>query len=234
MSRQRPLIAVSVGRRGPGAGSVVPRVRPGRAEVVVAERVVERVRDAGGHVLLLPPGDPAILGALNVDAWVLTGGAFDIHPRHYGRAADPSLGVVDEARTVLELEIARHSAATGQPLLGLCGGMQAMAVALGGTLIQDIGTMVPGALEHEQPTDPAEPWHEIRAEGRLSGWIGSYVNSTHHQAVEHPGPLSVTGRCADGVIEALELPGHRFFVGVQWHPEWLAGGLFEALVAACR
>jgi putative glutamine amidotransferase len=203
--------------------------------VWVGEAVVERVREAGAIALLLPPGDAAAIPAIlaRVDGVVVTGGAFDIHPRHYGQSVTARLDRVDEGRTDLELALARACADAGKPILGICGGMQALAVALGGTLVQDIRTRDPGALEHEQLADPATPGHAIVVSGRLVGLVGSAVNSTHHQAVDSAGPLTVVGRAPDGVIEAVELGGHPFCVGVQWHPELLDGRLFRALVESC-
>lgn len=232
----RPFVAVSCDRRAGGPAPDGPRVRPRRAEVWVAETTVAHLRAAGAQVLLLPPGDPAIVPGLleRVDAVVLTGGAFDIHPRHYGQDVAARLDRVDEDRTALELSLALACAERGTPLLGVCGGMQALAVALGGTLLQDIRAADPTALDHEQPTDPAEAWHPLLAEGRLAGLVGAAVNSTHHQAVADPGPLRVIGRAPDGVVEAVELAGHPFCLGVQWHPELLDGRLFAALVRAVR
>ena len=240
------LIAVSCDRRSLGPAPDSPRVRPGRPEVYVKEAVVDAIRAAGAEPLLLPAGpqDPAALVAAvlpRVHGVVLTGGAFDIHPRHYGGRVSGRLDRVDEGRTALELTLARRCMDAGVPVLGLCGGEQALAVAAGGTLVGDLATEHPGAGEHEQPTDPATPWHDVvleasqarRALGR--GRIG--VNSTHHQAVDDPGGMRVVGRAPDGVVEAVELDGHPFCVGVQWHPEFLGGahqGLFDALVAAAR
>jgi putative glutamine amidotransferase len=233
-----PLIAITCDRRDAGPSpAVVPgaRVRPPRAQVYVNELLVARVRAGGGVPVLLPPG-----GAEDVDAIlgfaagvIVTGGAMDIHPRHYGQDVVARLDRVEEARTALELPLARACAARGVPLLGICGGMQALAVALGGTLVQDIGTQVPGALQHEQPTDPATAWHPIEAIGPWAALVGPGVNSTHHQAVSDPGPLDVFARAPDGVVEAVSLPGHPFCLGVQWHPELLDGRLFAALVSSC-
>jgi putative glutamine amidotransferase len=146
------------------------------------------------------------------------------------------LGRIDPGRDSLELALARGAWERRVPLLGVCGGMQALTVAVGGTLVQDIGSQIPGALEHEQPTDPAEPWHDVALEeGRLRRAFGSLrirVNSTHHQAVDDPGPLRVVGRAPDGVVEAVESDDHPFFVGVEWHPELIDPTPYAALVAA--
>lgn len=233
----RPLILVTADRR-PGVAGPGPRIRPGRMEVVVGERVVDRVREAGGVALVVPPGDAAAVGALLDVAVgvVITGGAFDIHPRHYGQAATARLDRVDEDRTSLELTLARACVERRVPVLGVCGGMQALVVARGGTLLQDIATLLPGALDHEQATDPATPGHALVVDPAWSGLLGGAANSTHHQAVHDPGPFRVIARAPDGVIEAVALDAHPFCVGAQWHPELLVegGALFRALVAAAR
>ncbi len=232
---RRPLIAITCDRRDGGAPSVGPRVRPPRAQVFLNEVLVARVRAAGGIPVLLPPGGADAVEDLLavVNGVIVTGGAMDIHPRHYGQDVVARLDRVEEDRTALELTLARACAERGVPLLGICGGMQALAVALGGTLVQDIGTQVHGALEHEQPTDPASAWHPLEATGRWAPLVGAAVNSTHHQAVADAGPLAVFGRAPDGVIEAVALPGHPFCLGVQWHPELLDGRLFTAMVSTC-
>ncbi len=240
------LIAVTCDRRGYRAASrpnAAGRVRPKRAEIHVGEHVVTLLRQAGAEPLLLPPhdGDPSALIAqiLRLCAGVvITGGAFDIHPARYGQTVETRLDRVDEGRTGLELELASACLSTDTPLLGLCGGMQILAVAAGGTLVQDISAEIPDALEHEQPTDPAESWHPVLLErGHLRAAYGRReiaVNSTHHQAVRDPGRLRITGRSPDGVVEAIELDEHPFAVGVQWHPELLGATPLDALVAAAR
>lgn len=235
MSRPRVLVTTDRRPPRPELGRREPRLRPPRAEFFVAEAVVEHLRRAGAAVLLVPPGDPSAAELLDVaDALVVTGGAFDIHPQHYGQAVQGRLDPVDEGRTGMELALCRAALERGMPLLGICGGMQAMAVAAGGTLLQDIRAQVQGALEHEQPTDPATSWHPLEVEAAWQSLLPEAVNSTHHQAVDHPGPFSVIARASDGVIEAIALPGHPFAAGVQWHPEWLDGRVFGALVEKSR
>jgi putative glutamine amidotransferase len=182
---------------------------------------VRAVCAAGGAPRLVPPGERQIEALLRTaSALVITGGAFDIHPRHYGQAITGRLDRVEASRTEMELALARAALDRGLPVLGVCGGMQVLAVADGGTLVQDL----PPEPPHEQPTDPAEPWHAVHLLPPLSGWLGPEiaVNSTHHQAVDDPGRgFVVAGRSPDGVIEAMVHRAHPFAVGVQWHPERL-------------
>jgi putative glutamine amidotransferase len=207
---------------------------------VLKDSVIDALRAAGLVPLLLPPGEPDLDAALHaVQGVVITGGAFDIDPAHYGQTVVTRVDAPKENRTATELELARICVQRDVPLLGICGGMQALAVALGGTLVQDIGTQVHGAMEHEQPTDPATGWHRLRTSGGVVGLtLGRHpvVNSTHHQAVDDPGPLRVTAVADDGVIEAVEAPDRSFCVGVQWHPELLPGcaPLFKAYAQALR
>lgn len=214
----------------------------GVGEARIGADYVRAVLRAGGRPVLVPPGEAQLDGLLAAaDALVITGGAFDIHPRHYGQVVSARIDRVEEARTEMELALARAALARGLPVLGVCGGMQVLAVAAGGSLIQDL----PAEPAHEQPTDPAEPWHTVCLEGRLAAWLGAEirVNSTHHQAVDRPGPppgahpdepgFDVAGRSPDGVIEAMIHPRHPFAVGVQWHPERLGDlRLYTALIEA--
>lgn len=225
------VVAVTADRRAASPPrSPGTRVRPPHAEVYVAEAVLDAVRAAGGEPVLLPPHEradaawiAAVLGF--AQGVVLTGGAVDLHPRHYGQDVLGRLDRVDEGRAALELGLARAAMAADVPLLGVCGGMQTLAVAAGGTLVQDIGTQLPDALEHEQPSDPATAWHPVHlGEGPLRaawGLAEIVVNSTHHQSVRDPGALVASGHAPDGVVEVVHHPGRRFCVGVQWHPEGL-------------
>jgi putative glutamine amidotransferase len=230
-------ILVTTDRRQGGGLADSVRVRPIRSEAWLKESVIQALRRAGAVPLLLPPGEAHLGLALEgISAVCITGGDFDIHPRHFGHEPIEQLGRVDELRTNTELALARLCLDKDIPVLGLCGGMQALAVACGGTLLQDLDTQLIGVGEHQQPTDPAEGWHQVELTGQLRNLLGSrpVVNSTHHQAVLDPGSMRIAGTAPDGVIEAVELPAHAFCVGVQWHPELLAGSapLFQALVTA--
>ena len=204
------------------------RIRPLRDRVHINESIIRGIRENGAEVILLPPEPIDIEHTVewimnHCDGLVITGGNFDIHPSMYGESVKARIDRVDTGRTGLEVALARKAIAIDKPILGICGGMQAMAVAGGGTLIQDIRTQVPGALEHEQPTDPAQAWHPISIDpGMIRKAFGCgilRVNSTHHQAVKDPGCFRITARAPDSIIEAIEHPKKRCCVGVQWHPE---------------
>ena len=230
------VILVTADRRTPTGNHDSPRVRPQRPHTILIEPYSEAVRAVGAIPVLLPPGETQVADVLaRVDAVVLTGGHFDIHPLLYGEAVTGRLDRIESGRTSAELTLARLCMAHDIPLLGICGGMQAMAVAAGGTLIQDLPMADDVHLAHEQPNDPTEVSHAVRVVAPVRQWLGASVqaNSTHHQAVANPGALVACGWADDGVIEVIASPTARFAVGVQWHPELLGQlELYRALVAA--
>jgi putative glutamine amidotransferase len=173
----------------------------------------------------------------------VTGGAFDVDPALWGGGAPHPKVTLKPGRTDFELAAVRVALARDLPVLGICGGQQLLAVAFGGTLIQHIPDEVEGALAHEQPNPRTEPGHTVRVRGgtllaRIVGVAPMAVNSAHHQAVATPGSGVVNAVAPDGVVEGIEHPGHRFALGVQWHPEYAVDprdpAIFEAFVAACR
>src|SRR5919206_456066 len=124
-----------------------------------------------------------------LDGVLLSGGNFDIHPSYYGEAPLDELGEVKAERTEFELDLTTRALSRDMPILGICGGAQAINVCLGGTLYQDIRTQIPGAAEHEQSDRKETGGHlvEIRAGTRLQQITGANeleVNTTHHQAVK--------------------------------------------------
>jgi putative glutamine amidotransferase len=177
-----------------------------------------------------------------VAALVVTGGAFDVDPALYGAADRHASVTLKGLRTTTELALTRAALDAGKPILGICGGQQLLAVALGGTLVQHIPDAVPGALAHEQPNPRDQAGHEVAVRRgtllhRIVGADRLAVNSSHHQAVADPGKSVVNATAPDGVIEGIEWPGRTFCLGVQWHPEFLVSAgdrrIFDALVAAC-
>lgn len=214
----------------------------------VNQQYVDAVAGAGGAPVMIPIGlSPdalsRIFGAL--DGLLLPGGD-DVAPQRYGHEPHPKLGLVDEARDDLELTMAAWALRDRLPTLGICRGIQVLAVAAGGTLYQDL----PSQLEHVHLHDVREHGrdhlaHELIVEpsSRLAGIIGPgsvLVNTFHHQAVlDVPGGFAVTARAPDGVIEAIEGEGEDFLIGIQCHPEgiWKTTGpqwakLFSAFVEA--
>jgi putative glutamine amidotransferase len=241
MTRPRILITLDTGEE----------LRRGVSLPIVTTKLayVRAVEEAGGLPLLIAPSgeESAEAFADLLDGLVITGGAFDIEPERYGAtAAGARLDAPKPTRTRFEEAILRLALELGRPVLAICGGMQLLNIVRGGTLLVDIKhALKDQALEHEQPTSPAEPWHEVRIEPgsaleRLAGGQHTIrVNSTHHQAVDKLGAdLDVLGRSPDGVIEAIGLAGEPCVIGVQWHPELqddeLSRALYRCLVEAAE
>ncbi len=216
----------------------------------LARTYVRAVIAGGGAPVILPPYlEPPLLRAAfdGIDGLILSGGG-DIHPSAFGERDSGLLWRVDQKRDRTELSLARWALAENLPVLAICRGIQALNVADGGTLIQDIPTHVTDALSHScvagRPLPKIAHTVDVKPGTRLAALIGSGrvdVNSAHHQAVETVGDdLLVTARAPDGVVEGLEASDHPFCIGVQWHPEVMIEvaprmrRLFEGLVEAAR
>jgi putative glutamine amidotransferase len=196
----------------------------------------DAVARAGGVPVMLPPQDPGAAAAVaaRLDGLVITGGA-DVDPRRYGAEPHPRTVVWRTDRDAWELALLDAADSRDLPVLGVCRGMQVMAVHRGGSLDQH----VPDAVGHEEHSPGGDTFGDIAvatcAGTRLRMLLGEdgRVGCHHHQSVrEHPGfvPAAVA---EDGTLEAIEAPGDRFLVAVQWHPETRAdAGLFAGLVAA--
>jgi gamma-glutamyl-gamma-aminobutyrate hydrolase PuuD len=239
---QRPLIGVSTYRQ------ITSWWAWERDAALVPGAYLDMVEVAGGDPLLIPP--PAgsgsgsgsgphrydrLVGAL--DGLLLIGGG-DIDPGRYGQEANPDNGGTNRLRDDLEIGLLDAALARDLPVLAVCRGLQLLNVALGGDLVQKLPDVI-GSRDH-QPRAGAFGEIAVRTEEgstvrRLLGEQAT-VLCCHHQAVATPGRgVRITARSADGVVEAVELPGHRFVVGVQWHPEEAGDArLFEALVAAAQ
>ncbi len=233
----RPWIGITTARSAP-TGS--------RDRLAAMESYAQAIRLAGGIPIFITPmadEDAADELLLRLDGVVLSGGG-DVDPARYHQAPGPRLDEVDERRDSFEFGLASRAIAGATPLLGICRGIQVVNVALGGSLIQDIPSQHPGALDHEQgASQPGQLSHRVAIEqrGQLAQIYGigeAQVNSYHHQAVGDLAPgLVSTALAPDAVIEAVEFPEHPFAVAVQWHPERLlerpeSQRLFEALVRA--
>lgn len=212
------------------------------------EDYLESIRRAGGEPIEVVVGGEAPEQIVaRVDGVMLTGGG-DVDPTLYGEAPHATFEAAESGRDAFEIALAKAAVARGLPLLAICRGMQVLNVAMGGTLIQDIPSQVPGALHHSVPQPRAGSAHEVWiAKGsKLQAMLKDHtedgetchVNSRHHQSVKQvANGFEVTATSPDGVIEAMEKPDAAFCVAVQWHPEnfWRTGEfreLFEGLVQA--
>ena len=196
-----------------------------RAAVVAAD-YVDQVVAAGAIAVVIPPQsvDPArVLD--RIDGLMLTGGN-DMHASLYGAEPHHEAEVPDPQRDAWEFALVREAIERDMPLLGICRGMQVLNVALGGSLTQHLPESL-GSTDHRRTTGQFEGNDHLvdLDEGSLvAGAAGEVVHSVpshHHQAVDRVGEgLALVGvSSADGVVEAIEMPGRRFVVGVQWHPE---------------
>ena len=216
-----------------------------RRAAVLPESYFELVAAAGGRPLLLPPastgpGGPEA-GAAEVvavlDGLVLTGGG-DVDPAAYGETAEPEVGGVDPVRDGSEQALLAAALAVDMPVLAVCRGLQILNTARGGTLHQHL----PDVVGHDEHRHAPSVFGEVKVTttpGTTTAAIfgvGTTVLCSHHQSIKRVGAgLTPTAFADDGVIEAVELAGTRFVVGVQWHPE--EGGdqrPFAALVEAAR
>ena len=194
---------------------------------------VEAVTQAGGRAVLLPPDDLDADVLRVLDGLVLGGGA-DLSPELYGEEPAPLTQSRPE-RDSAEMLLARAALATDLPVLGVCRGMQLLAVAAGGRLHQHLPDVL--GDESHRPSPGVYGHQEVHlTPGSLIAELMGDDFATqcyHHQSVADAGSLTVTGHSADGVIEALEDPAQRFLLGVQWHPEVVRDKrLFGALVTA--
>jgi putative glutamine amidotransferase len=204
----------------------------------------DAVRRAGGVPVLLPvPASGADVAAAaaavcaRLDGLVVSGGG-DVSPAAYGADPHPRTGGVLEERDAWELALLSAAADRGMPVLGICRGMQVMAVHAGGSLHQHVPDLV-GNEDHNPGADLYGTTDvETVAGSRLASLVGPAVkaNCHHHQAVaDHPGFEAVARSTADGSLEAMEAPGDRFCLAVQWHPETAEDvGLFVGFVAAAQ
>lgn len=200
----------------------------------------EGVISAGGIAVLLPPQpvEPEVANSVldSLDGLVITGG-YDLDPATYGQQPHPTTDQPRTARDAFEFALLRGALQRGLPVLGICRGIQVLNVAFGGTLHQHL----PEVLGHKGHRAGGGvftrlPVHTV-AGTRLAALLGESAEGPcyHHQAVDKVGEgLVVSAWDAEGVVEALELPGDAFVLAVQWHPEQALDDLrlFKAVVGA--
>ncbi|MGW2381757.1 gamma-glutamyl-gamma-aminobutyrate hydrolase family protein [Streptomyces sp. NPDC001658] len=193
-------------------------------------RLVQR---AGGLAAMLPPDAPehAAATVARLDGLVIAGGP-DVEPVHYGAERDPRTGPPARERDAWELALIRAALDADIPLLGICRGMQLLNVALGGTLVQHLDghAEVVGVFGHH----PVKPVPGTRYADAVPEETS--VPTYHHQSVDHLGTdLLPSAHAPDGTVEAIELPGDSWVLGVQWHPEMGEDErVMRALVEAAR
>ena len=203
---------------------------------------INSILNSNGIPLMLPSKPELANHYFNlVDGILLTGGDFDIDPTIYDEKKDKLVNHLDKPRTNFELKLAKLALKKNKPILGICGGQQLLNVALNGSLIQHIRKT---NIKHEQTQSRDKPSHkvQINLKSKLYKIVKKKefrVNSAHHQAIKKVGKnLNVNAIAEDGVIEGVELNNHKFFFGIQWHPEFFISNydkkIFKAFVKACH
>ncbi|MBQ8236648.1 MAG: gamma-glutamyl-gamma-aminobutyrate hydrolase family protein [Oscillospiraceae bacterium] len=158
------------------------------------------------------------------DGFILTGGQ-DVSPAVYGQEKTDLCGVNIPQRDEMDAYILKEAIAKDKVVLGICRGHQLMNAALGGTLYQDVATQHEAPINHrmQPPYDGVEHKVDLIPGSPMAALLGARmgVNSCHHQAIRDLAPcLKVQAMAADGIAEAVYMPGKRFVWGVQWHPEF--------------
>lgn len=197
---------------------------------------VRHVQQAGGAPVLVPPGADAADVVPRLDALILAGGP-DVDPARYGETSHPAVQAPRPDRDETEIALLHKAMHADLPVLGICRGMQIMAIATGGTLDQHIPDRV-GHCDHA-PAPGAYGTHPVRITpgSRLHAILGDHadVRSYHHQSVRTHPDYHPSAYAPDGTLEAIESPESRFRIAVQWHPETGTDlRLFTALVHAAQ
>ena len=224
----RPLIGITTNHEG--------------IDATLREVYYKQIVSAGGTPVLIPPvaDNDVLLSTLDtLDAIVLSGGG-DFNPLWAGEQPVPQLHNINNERDLPELLLTRYAFDRQLPMLGICRGIQTLAMSLGGHVEQDIKPS-PTLIKHSQASHQSTQTHSVNIKpGTMlseifDGEATIYVNSFHHQAVDNPGKHMRTAATApDGTIEAIESSEQKPVIGVQWHPEWLADDglpLFRWLVS---
>lgn len=238
MTEKKPIIALT------------PYFNIEREEPYMRPAYLKAIRAAGGIPVILPldleKEDLQQIVDMS-DGFLFTGGP-DIHPFYFGEETQAHCGNVCLRRDRMEMILLQLVMKTGKPVFGICRGIQLLNVALGGDIYQDIPSQFPQdfPIAHVQPFDYEIPSHKVDVVSgslleRLTGCETLNVNSMHHQACRRLAPgLAAGGYASGGLIEAIEKPDYPFFLGVQWHPEYLweqdpaIRKIFEAFIEAAE
>jgi putative glutamine amidotransferase len=241
-----PLIAITADFSGPEQAGLKTDQEP---TFSLASRYCDAIQNAGGLPIIIPHSQSRTQIhhiMQRVDGLLISGGGFDIDPSYYGEQPITQLGKIKAQRTFTEMESIALGLQRDLPMLGICGGAQAINVALGGSLYQDIATQLPKAREHQQRARNHSDGHAVKLlPGTLLQKIFNRgtmkVNTTHHQAIRDPGKgLVINATASDGIVEGIESTKHSFVLGVQWHPEVLAQRspahrkIFSSFIAICK
>ena len=239
---KKPLIGLTTYRLKSERGRILDGLMPPYMDAIQA---------AGGIPVLIPltlENDHLQELRTRLDGIVIPGGG-DIDPLHYDGDPHGKIYGVSPDRDRVELEIARQVVDDDQPLLAICRGHQVLNVALGGTLFEDVLDQMEGASRHAYFDHPDRAHTPHTVEISEGSWLAEImgaqkerlVNSLHHQGIKDLGAqLIVTAVSPDGLAEGIEIPDHRFAVGVQWHPEEMQdhdqdmANLFRAFINACK
>ncbi len=217
--------------------------------ISLIDKYIQAIQLAGGVPLVIPTGltPSEFVSCRQVfDGFLLTGGG-DIAIERFDGEPNPRISDVDPDRDRLEIEVTKFALEENRPLFGICRGIQVINVAMGGSLYTDIGTQRENSIKHDWYPNVARNYeaHSVKIveNSKVYQIINGdeiNVNSLHHQAIKELGQhLSPTAYAPDGIIEAVESPKHHFFLGVQWHPEWMLSSpsmvnIFKQFVSSAK
>lgn len=220
----------------PLIGITTRAIDTNRRYAVSADYVTSVTCAGGDAVLLSPEGLESTTLLQRLEGLILSGGG-DISPDLYGGKNHQEIYGINSVRDRTEISAVKYAIEHQLPVLGICRGIQIMNVALGGTLIEHIPDLADKTVVHRLPEE-CECLHSVRLipdslTGRIFGQAEINVHSFHHQAVRDlAAPLKAAAHSSDGIIEAIELPNHPFFIGVQWHPELSSDPILQKLFVA--
>ncbi|MED5578831.1 MAG: gamma-glutamyl-gamma-aminobutyrate hydrolase family protein [Nitrospinota bacterium] len=196
---------------------------------VLMDAYILSIIKSGGVPFLLPSMTEENLTSdfvKNLDGLVVSGGGHDIDPLSYDEERHAKCAPSNAKRENFEISLIKEAMKLDMPILGICGGMQAINVAAGGTLFQDIPSFFDNSIQHKPDEESTYSFHTIKIKSSMLEEIFSssseLVNSHHHQSVKKvPESFRVNAFSSDGVIEGIESIENSFVLGVQWHPESL-------------
>lgn len=237
MSKERPLIGVSTSEMREQLEQR-PQGEPPRREMALGIKYLRAIEEAGGIPLVMPPLRlDAVEPLLDRLSGICLPGGPDLSSEIYGQSPHARLGPTEPELDLFELAVAKAADEREMPILAVCRGLQALNVARGGTLFQDLPDEVGGPIQHRQ-TEQDGTSHAVcvAPDSRLAAILGASpveVNSFHHQSVRELGAgLRAVAWAADGVIEGVEDGERPFTVGVQWHAEGIVDRLEQARLFA--